>query len=517
MKKKRNRFLAFLLVFAMAAGMLTGCSGGGESDDSSKGSASSDTMPDDDTLVAMSSAVVESFDPLNTALNWKLEWHSIFDVLVEFQEDGSLGPALAESWELSEDGRAYIFHLRDDVDFTDGTHFDAESVKFAVDTIRNGELSSWTAAYIGEAEVVDEYTVKINKAASYTKLLEFLSEYLYIVSPTAYQEDPEAFATNPVGSGAYKFKEIGADGYIYMEANEDYYRGAPYFKNLVIRPPLDYSTAIVALQNGELDIVMTVPQNQVEIVENDPNLVAYSASGWSMKSVIMQGPNFQNDQNLRKAIFYAINRENAIAYDNAPDGATPGKNMYSARMMGDLDGFMDIGGYDVDLAKEYLAKSNYDGRTLKITITADMADIAQSVQEDLKAIGITTEINQLDQNAFSAAFVDGSSDITFSSWGCDYASLEEQMGFHAGTGYYGDIVYNTPEFDQLLADMANEWDDDAREEMCKKALEMTWDFANIVPIYEDTFTNVYSARLEGVQEIWSATYNLYLYQLSLKE
>ena len=199
MKKKRNRFLAFLLVFAMAAGMLTGCSGGGESDDSSKGSASSDTMPDDDTLVAMSSAVVESFDPLNTALNWKLEWHSIFDVLVEFQEDGSLGPALAESWELSEDGRAYIFHLRDDVDFTDGTHFNAESVKFAVDTIRNGELSSWTAAYIGEAEVVDEYTVKINKAASYTKLLEFLSEYLYIVSPTAYQEDPEAFATNPVG------------------------------------------------------------------------------------------------------------------------------------------------------------------------------------------------------------------------------------------------------------------------------------------------------------------------------
>ena len=515
MKKKSKRFAAVMLVLAMLAGMLAGCSGGGSSEEGGESTGSSAAK--DDTLVAMGSAVVESFDPLNTALNWKLEWHQIFDVLVEFQEDGSLGPALAESFEPTEDGKAYIFHLRDDVEFTDGTPFNAEAVKFAVDTIRNGELSSWTAAYIGEAEVIDEYTVKINKAASYTKLLEYLAEYLYIVSPTAYQADPEAFAKNPVGSGAYKFKEIGSDGYIYMEANENYYRGEPYFKNLVIRPPLDYSTAIVALQNGEIDIVMTVPQNQVDLVKDDPNLVTYSSSGWSMKSVIMQGPNLKNDQNLRKAIFYAINRENAIAYDNAPEGVEPGKNMYSARMMGDLDGFMDIGGYDVDVAKEYLAKSDYDGRTLKITITSDMADIAQSVQEDLKAIGINTEINQLDQNAFSAAFADGSSDITFSSWGCDYASLEEQMGVHAGTGYYGDIVYNTPEFDQLLADMSNEWDEDARKEMCKKALEMTWDFANIVPIYEDTFNNVYSARLDGVQEIWSATYNLYLYQVKLKD
>lgn len=510
---KKRRILAMLLVFAMAVGILSGCSGG-KTKDSSKKQTQSNAK--DDTLVVMGSSVVETFDPLNTALNWKLEWHQIFDVLVEFQEDGSMGPALAKSFEPTEDGRGYIFHLRDDVDFTDGTHFNADAVKFAVDTIRNGELSSWTAAYIGEAEVIDEYTIKINKAASYTKLLEFLSEYLYIVSPTAYQKDPEGFAKNPVGSGAYKFKEIGSDGYIYMESNENYYRGKPFFKNLIIRTPLDYSTAAVALQNGEIDIVSTMPQDQVELIKDDPNLVTLSTSGWSMKSIIMQGPNFVNDQNLRKAVFYAVNRENAITFDNAPEGATPGKNMYSARMMGNMDGFMDIGGYDVELAKEYLAKSNYDGKTLKITITADMANIAQSVQEDLKAIGITTEINQLDQNAFSAAFVDGSSDITFSSWGCDYASVEEQMGFHAGTGYYGKIVYNTPEFDKLLADMANVWVDEEREEMCKEALKMTWDFANIVPIYEDTFNNVYSARLDGVQEIWSATYNFYLYQLKLK-
>ena len=506
---KQRRILSVLLAMVMMVCMIAGCSKKGEE-------TGGESTQDKDTLVVLGTIEVESFDPLNTALNCKIEWHQIFDVLVEFQEDGTMGPGLAESFELTEDGRGYIFHLRDDVDFTDGTHFDAEAVKFAVDTIRTGELSSWTAEYIGEAEVVDEYTVIINKAASYTKLLEFLAEYLYIVSPTAYQADPEGFAKNPVGSGAYKFKEIGADGYIYMEANEDYFRGAPYFKNLIVRTPLDDSTAIVALQNGEIDIACEIPQEQVNVIKDDPNLVTLSAAGWSLKSLMLHGPNFVGDENLRKAIYHAVNRENAIAADNAPEGTKVAENMYSERMMGDYAGFMDIGGYDVDLAKEYLAKSNYDGRTLKITITASQANIAQSVQEDLKAIGIATEINQLDDNSFWDSYADGSCDMVFSSWGCDYASLEEQMGFHAGTGYYGEIVYNTPEFDQLLADMADIWDEAGREEKCKEALTMVNDFANIVPIYEDTFNNVYSAKLDGVQEIWSATYNLYLYQLKMK-
>ncbi len=515
---KKKRILSLLLVIVMAVSLLAGCSKKeNESEEPTETTENNETTTQDkDTLVVLGSSVVEAFDPLNTALNYKLEWHQLFDVLIEFQEDGSMGPALAESFEPTEDGKGYIFHLRDDVDFIDGTHFNADAVKFAVDTIRSCDLSAWTAAYIGEAEVVDEYTVIINKAASYTKLLEFLSEYLYIVSPTAYQNDPTGFATNPVGSGPYKFKEIGADGYIYMEANEDYFRGAPYFKNLVIRTPLDPSTAVVALQNGEIDIATAIPQDQIEIIADDPTLDVRSASGWSVKSVFLEGPNFVSDQNLRKAIFHAINRENAIIFDNAPEGTEVAKNMYSERMMGDYAGFMDIGGYDVDLAKDYLSKSNYDGKTLKITVTSDQANIAQSIQEDLKAIGITTEINQLDSNTYSAAFVDGSCDIAIVSWGCDYASLEEQMGFHAGTGYYGKIVYNTPEFDQLLADMANIWEDSEREDMCKEALTMTHDFANMVPIYEDTFSNVYSADLEGAQDIWSATFNLYLYQLKLK-
>ncbi|MCI9340189.1 MAG: ABC transporter substrate-binding protein [Dorea sp.] len=508
----KKRMLTFLLVLAMAVSVFAGCS----KDSSDKSSKDAGGKKEKDTLVILDTQVVEAFDPLNTALNYKLEWHQLFDVLIEFQEDGSLGPALAESFEPTDDGKGYIFHLRDDVDFIDGTHFDAEAVKYCVDKIRSFELSAWVAAYIGEAEVIDEYTVRINKAASHTKLLEFLAEYLYIVSPTAYEKDPEGFAKNPVGSGSYKFKEIGADGYIYMEANEDYFRGEPYFKNLVFRTPLDPSTAVVALQNGELDMVLTMPQDQVELVKDDPKFNVISSSGWGVKSVFLEGPNLMNDQNLRKAIFHAVNRENAIEFDNAPKGAEPATNMYSERMMGDFADFMDIGGYDIELAKEYLAKSNYDGKPLKLTITTDLANIAQSVQEDLKAIGVQTEINQLDANAFWAAFADGSCDITIASWGCDYASLEEQMGFHAGTGYYGEILYNTPEFDQLLADAANEWDEEKRAALCEEALKMTHDFANMVPIYEDTMTNVYNAELDGIQDIWSATYNLYLYQVKLK-
>lgn len=505
-----RRVLVLLLTFSMLIGLVTGCSkgGGGNGDKKAEG-------PKKDTLVVMGFQKADTFDPLNTALNYKLEWHQLFDVLVEFDEKGEMVPALAESFELTEDGKGYIFHLRDDVKFTDGTQFNADAVKFAVDMVRTSELAKWMAAYIGEATVIDEYTVQINKAASHIKLLEFLSEFLYIVSPTAYQKDPEGFATNPVGSGPYKFKEIAADGYTYMVANEDYYKGAPYFKNLTIRTPLDPSTATVALQNGEIDVALMLPQDQIAVIKDNPKLNVIGSSGWSTKTVFLEGPNLMNDLNLRKAIYHAINRENAIIFDNAPEGTKVAENMFSERMMGEHAGFMDIGGYDVELAKEYLAKSDYDGRSLKITITSDMANMAQAIQEDLKAIGITTAINQLDSNAFWAAFADGSCDITITSWGCDYASLEEQMGFHAGRGYYGKIVYNTPEFDALLDQCGQVWDEAERGKLTQEALKMTYDFANMIPIYEDPLYNVYNAELKGVEDIWSATINLYLYKLKM--
>lgn len=509
---KKKRVLALVLALSMMTGLLTGC-GNSSSDDSGStdGTTSESSNGEvDDTLVVLGSNTVETFDPLNTGLNYKTHYLQIFDTLVRYEEDGSVGPHIAESFEETEDGTGYIFYLRDDVDFTDGTHLDAEAVKFAVDTVTGGEYSSWTSAYIGEAEVVDEYTVIIYKAASYTKLLEFLADYLYIVSPTAYQADPDGFATNPVGSGPYLFEKVGADGYLYLTANENYFNGEPYFKNVVIRTELDSSTATVALQNGEIDIVSILPAEQIALIQDDPNITIATCEGWSVKSVFLQGSNFTSDENLRKAIYYAINRENAIIFDSAPEGTEVATNMFSTRMMGDYSNFMDIGGYDVDLALEYLAKSDYDGSALKITITSDQANIAQSIQEDLKAVGITTEIVQLDANAWSASFVDGSCDMVIVSWGVSYASLEEQMGFHSGNGYYANIVYNTEEFDQLLLDMADIWVEADREEMCKEALTMTFDFANMVPLYEDTFSGAYNSSLTGFEDIWLSTFCFYL-------
>ena len=96
---RKKRILAVLLVWAMAVGMLAGCSK--KKTDDTAGDASGGKK-EKDTLVVLDTQVVETFDPLNTALNYKLEWHQLFDVLIEFQEDGTMGPALAESFEPTE-------------------------------------------------------------------------------------------------------------------------------------------------------------------------------------------------------------------------------------------------------------------------------------------------------------------------------------------------------------------------------------------------------------------------------
>ena len=93
---KQRRILSVLLAMVMMVCMIAGCSKKGEE-------TGGESTQDKDTLVVLGTIEVESFDPLNTALNCKIEWHQIFDVLVEFQEDGTMGPGLAESFELTED------------------------------------------------------------------------------------------------------------------------------------------------------------------------------------------------------------------------------------------------------------------------------------------------------------------------------------------------------------------------------------------------------------------------------
>lgn len=516
-----KKIIALLCAMAMAFGMAacgqetTGSqqsTGETTTEQTTEQESAQTTAADKDTLVFISHMTSETLDPLTTASSSGVDknaMHQIFDCLLQFDNDGNPIPCLAESWEDTDDGKAVLFHLRQDVTFHDGTPFNADAVVYTFDKQFENPLTAYITTYYTACEKVDDYTVKITKATPHVALLPMMAEGPFIVSPTAYEKGAEEFAKNPVGTGAYKFESQGADQYVHLVANEDYFDGAPYFKKVIIRTPVDSSTAIVALQNNEADIAINVTPNQLALVEEDPNLTAEVNTGWSIKYLNFYAEPFTSDENLRKAVYYAINRENAAMFNNEPE-TVPATTLYPLRVMGDYADLQTIDGYDVAKAQEYLAQSNYNGESLKLYISANEASIAQSVQADLQAIGINVEIVQLDTNAYYAKISDGTCQMTILDFGTDQVSTEDMLNFYVSTGYYGNFVYKTPEYDELMKQIDNEYDPAARRELVKQALEMQYSFYNMVPMYESYFNFVHRSDLTGFNPVSGANYVYYL-------
>lgn len=493
MKKK----LALVLVMAMLVSMLTACGGNGGSGAEGK-----------DTITVASYMAPDNLDPMYSVWGEKTTLHAIYDCLVKFDADGNIAPALAESWELADDQMSYTFKLREDVKFHDGSEFSADDVIFSLDKAIESSMNGAMLSFIGSWEKVDDYTVKINKPASYSKLLETLAEISFIVPEETY--DAETFPTAPVGTGAYKFVSKAEDDSVTLEANEEYFLGAPAIKNAIVKAPLEASAAIVALETQEVDMLELVGVDQLPLIEKNEDLAYTTTDTWGMNVLMMMGDTLKNDENLRKAIFHGISTQNAI--DIANDGVgTPAENMFSSRILGDLAGTVEMNTYDEALAKEYLAKSNYDGKPLQFSITADVASMAQSIQADLLKVGIELEIEQLDGNDWTTKLLNSEIELTIGAFGADIQSTEDVLNsFSQYSEAYGGNMGRTKGFDEAYDKVLAENDAEARNEHIKVCLNELYEGATVVPLYEATASFAYNKSVENTAAASGATNIFYI-------
>ena len=474
-----------------------------------------------DTLVVIPYTTSTNFDlfSMSQAAD-KTATHAIFDGLWQYGEDGTPIAALVESWEDSEDGRSIACKLREGVTFSDGTPVDADAIIWNYNTaIASDYLSTVVGPVISAIEKVDDYNIVIYKAAPYASVKELCCEYMLIVSPTAYEADPVAFQTNPVGSGPYTItKTDEVSGYLYLTAREDYWAGAPAIKNVEIRVPLDSSVALVALENNEAQLFAPIiSADDLEIAESEGYPV-YRDTGWSCKTVMFYGEPYTKDVNLCRAIFYAINRENAAIYNgdyNVEVSTAP----YAKKLAGDYYGAVEYPGYDPEKAKEYLAQSDYSGETLEINATQDVVNICVSIQNDLQAIGISCTVNQIDTNTLTQKLMDGSIGIWVCDMGVAYASVEEMLGYFANGGFYVQLglTVSTEAEDAALQAAANAWVKEERMPYIVTALEEFINNPSSLTLYETNMAFAASPELVGVKNIWAATYNYHLNELSWAE
>lgn len=471
-----------------------------------------------DTLVVVPYTRTENMDPYTSFDMDKIVSRQLFNSLWRYDENGVGTACLAESWEETDDGHSITCYLRKDVTFSDGAPFTADDVVFTYEVAAASPTMGYTTTtVISKVEKIDDYTVKLWKYAPFSSVEEFCVEYLPIVSKSSYGS--EDFATNPIGTGAYVLERYdAATNYVYLTARDDYFEGTPAIKHVEVRVPLESAVSLVALENGEVDLVgPSISRDDAAIAESE-GFVVENGTGWGAETMLLFGEPYTSDQNLRLAICHAINRENAALYMGVMDGIAI-QDYYAAKLAGDYAGTMQALQYDPEKAAEYLAASNYNGETLVINVDSTYANMATSAQADLAAIGIKTEINQIDINTWSDLIMNGTLGISFSNYGVAYASPNEMMGYFANNGYY-QALGNTTSTDELDAELnacATAWDADELREHTIKAMELSRDLGYVCPLYESSMPFVHTASLQGCQSVWAGTYNYYFWMCSFAE
>lgn len=243
----------------------------------------------------------------------------IYDGLVEYGERGEILPALAESWDISEDGKVYTFHLRKDVKFSDGTAFNAAAVKFSFERwIKDPANSLNVATAMESLDVVDEHTITMTFNKAYYPFLTELSfaRPVRMISPSAVEPAGDITGTfiKAIGTGAWMAESYTTDQEAVLVRNPNYWGEMPKLSKIILKVVPDPQSRVLALQSGDVDIaggqLGKIPVESVPVIEAAPSLSLQKAPGTNSHFMIFNynTPALQ-DLNVRKAINLAINKK----------------------------------------------------------------------------------------------------------------------------------------------------------------------------------------------------------------
>lgn len=362
------------------------------------------------TLTVALTADDGSWDPIDTfTLTWGRVGSNLYDGLVLRGTDLKLNPGLAESWEFLDDNKRIRFTLRKGVKFHNGEDFNAAAVKYSFDRLlgpegaKGPQQANYTA--IGEVKVVDDYTVDFILKSPDPVLLTKLSGYGAMIVPPKYIEEKgeEYFNLHPVGTGPFKFVDYKPKVALTLEANPDYWAGAPKLQGLVYRFIPEAATQVAELQSGGIDIATLVPISLVSTINDDPKLRVESITGPEILALRFNVANgVTKDAAVRKAIIQAVDRD-AIIEQILQGNGKPIASLQSELSFG-YDPALKPLAFDPAAAKAALEKAGVPaGSAVDISLIGDDAtfrEVAQTVAAYLQGVGLTASIKSYEANVY---------------------------------------------------------------------------------------------------------------------
>ncbi|MFC0408591.1 ABC transporter substrate-binding protein [Roseomonas elaeocarpi] len=433
---------------------------------------------------------------------------SLCDKLIDTDAEMNLVPQLATSWEWSEDRLALTIHLRDGVQFQDGTRLDAEAVRRNLErsrtmpkSLRRAELAPITAV-----EVVDPLTVRVRLSAPYAPLLAVLADRSgMMLSPKAIEEQGEAMAQRPVCAGPYTLTERVAQDRIVVDRFPGYWNAAAVtIGRIVYRPIPDTTVRLLNLQSGQLQIADQLAPNDVAAVQANPRLrvARHVAAAYRiMQFNTAHGPRADTplgrDPRVRRALDLAIDRAaiNQVVFDGlfVPSNQTeaPGSRYWNPAL--------PVKGADLAAAKALLREAGVDRVrfTLSLSTSPIDAQIGEVIQAMGREAGFDITLQQIESNAGNQQNLAGEFDAALLTWsGRADPDANASIWLNcAGPFNFG--RYCNPRMESLLSEARALSEPDARAALYRQVAELARTDMPQITLYHYTWLWGMSDRVDG--------------------
>ena len=525
----KKRVLSLCLAGLMAAS-LTGCGGAGNAAETTAAAGAENSAAASEAgasegkeeLVFVNYRDIRDLNPHLYAGEMYAQ-EMLYETLVNITADGYEG-CLAESWDISEDGKTYTFHIRDGVKFSDGEVCDANAIKANFDAIiENKDRHTWLEMMnlLVGVSAPDNKTFVIELSEPYYPLLTELgvTRPFAMISPKAMKDGSTKDGVNAyIGTGPYVLTDFVTDEYAVFEANENYWGEQPKIKKITVKVIPDNQTRILALEKGEIDMIFGKNMIDADAINqytgNDKFTVSLSDPTSTRQIVLNTTRDVLADKEVRQALQHATNKR------TISEGIFYGLEQPADTLFAKTVPYCDIDlepyAYDVELAQSMLDEAGWvvgsdkirekDGQKLNIDLLYNSDSvtekaIAEYLQSEYQKIGIALNIHGEEEQSYRDNMKAGNFDMVFNiCWGTPYDPQSSLAAMRAPV--YGDYgaqlrLEDKADTDQAITDILVSTDETKRQELYTFVLTRLHEDAVYIPLTYECNKAIYRSDLQG--------------------
>ena len=524
MKISRRNF-CLLMAGACCTGVLAACGSSSSSTASSSAASASAAASGEvrDELIFVNYRDIRDLNPHLYAGEMYAQ-SILYDTLVSITADGYEG-CLAESWDISEDGRTYTFHIRPNVLFSDGEKCDANAILANFNAIlENRERHTWLEMMnlLVGVSAPDENTFVIEMSEPYYPMLTELGciRPFAMISPSCMINGSTKDGVNGhIGTGPYVLTDFVTDEYAVFERNENYWGKAPAIRKITVKVIPDNQTRIMALESGEIDLIFGKNMIDADAIsqylDSDKFTVGLSDPTSTRHIVMNTTREILGDPAVRKALQHATDRQ------TISDGIFYGLEQPADTLYATTVPYCNVGlkpyEYSTETAAQILDEAGWalgsdkmrakDGRQLALDLlynsdSVTEKTIAEYLQSEYLKLGISMTIHGEEEQSYRDNMKAGNFDMVFNiCWGMPYDPQSSLAAMRAPV--YGDYaaqqgLEDKAEIDEAITKILTSTDETERQELYKSVLTNLHEDAMYLPLTYECNKALYTSALHGV-------------------